>query len=183
VSVQDTSISTGRSYKVRAADTISLFAHKQGMKQIAASGKIDIQAHNGNVEITASEYLILTGIKGVIINGQLIQLSAQGAGADIGNGQLITKTLGTHTQHAANHIITGPAAPNFTPPGMPTSEMKTDEKFVAQYRGSGKPVKQRNYTIKLDNGQTIDAKTNDQGETELLQSDALRGANIKLERE
>ena len=180
VSVQDTSISTGRSYKVRAADTISLFAHKQGMKQIAASGKIDIQAQNGNVEIIASEYLILTGIKGVIINGQLIQFNAQGAGADIGNGQLITKTLGAHTQHAANHVVTGPAAPNFTPPGMPKSELKTDEKFVLYDAQTGDPIPNRRYRIATHDKQVIEGTSDAKGRTDMSQSRSIGIADITV---
>jgi type VI secretion system secreted protein VgrG len=182
VSAQDASVTTGRHYKLRAAEMISLFARKRGMKLIAAQENIDIEAHDGDVNLTG-RWINLTGIEGIKLNGKIIYLATEGAGADIGNGQIITKTLGTHTQHAADHNLTGPAAPDFTPPDMPKSEMKTDEKFVAQYRGSGKPVKQRGYTIRLDNGQTIEAATNDQGQTELLQSDALRGANIKLERD
>lgn len=147
------------------------------------AGKIDIQAHNGNIEITASEHLILTGVKGVIVNGQVLQVNTQGAGLDMGNGAITSKTTGTHTAHAAQHRVTGPADASFTPPNMPQSALQTDEKFVVQYRGSGKPVKQRGYTFKLDRGQTVSAKTDDQGKTDLLQSDVLRGANLKLERE
>ena len=183
VSVQDTSISTGRSYKVRAADSISLFAHKQGMKQIAASGKIDIQAQNGNVEIIASEYLILTGIKGVMINGQLIQLSAQGAGADVGNGQLITKTLGTHTQHAANHVVTGPAAPNFTPPNMPTSELKTNETFATSGR-AGQAREALPFKLSEIGGKILGrGETASNGDSAETKDTVIKGLNLDLKDE
>ena len=182
VSVQDVSISTGRSIKARATEILSLFALKLGIKIIAAAGNIQIQADNGDVNVVG-RWLNLTGIEGIRLNGKAIWLNAQGAGAEVGNNQITTKTLGAHTAHAGQHTVTGPAAANFTPPNMPQSEMKTDEKYVIKYRGSGKPVKQRGYTLKLDNGQSANAKTNDLGQTELLQSDALRGANIKLERE
>ncbi|MBI5751485.1 MAG: DUF2345 domain-containing protein, partial [Hydrogenophilales bacterium] len=183
VATQDASISTGRSFKARAAELISLFAHKLGIKLIAASGKIDIQAQADNVEVTAAKKVIVTALEEIILQAPKITHIAQGAGTEWGNNQIVSKTLGVNTVHAADHKLTGPAAPSLNLPGMPSSQMKTDEKFVAKYRGSGKPVKQRGYTITLDNGQTIEAKTDDQGHTELIQSDALRGAHIILERE
>ena len=116
----------------------------------------------------------------MIINGPLIQLSAQGAGADIGNGQLITKTLGTHTQHAANHIITGPAAPNFTPPGMPKSELKTDEKFVLYDAQTGEPVPNRRYRIATHDKQIIEGTSDAKGRTDLPQSQSIGVVDIKV---
>ena len=180
VTTQDANLTMGQKLKIRAAEAISLFAHKLGIKLIAAAGKIDIQAHNGNIEITASETLILTGIKGVIINGQMFQVNTQGAGLDMGNGAITSKTTGAHTAHAAQHTVSGPAAANFTPPGMPTRQANYDEKYVLRLP-SGDPMKQVNAKIKSANGKTLwQGKTGAQGETGLLLKDVLQGIQIEF---
>ena len=181
VSVQDTSISTGRSFKVRAADMISLFTHKLGMKLIAASGNIDMQAQNGDVEVTASGFLKLNGLKGIILNGQVVQINAQGAGVVYGNNAITSKTTGVHTAHAGQHTVTGPAAPNLTLPNMPQSEMKTDEKFVTSGRG-GQARQELPYQLAEAGKRSLLAsgKTAADGGTDITQDTRIKNLNLKL---
>ena len=169
---------------MRAAERISLFALKLGLKMIAAMGKIDIQAHNGNIEITASETLVLTGIKGVIINGQMFQVNTQGAGLDMGNGAITSKTTGAHTAHAAQHTVSGPADANFTPPNMPQSTLKTDEKFATAGR-AGQAREQLPYQISEPNSNSLlsQGSTAGDGGTEITQDSKIKGLNLKLKDE
>lgn len=177
VSVQDTSISTGRSVKVRAANLISLFAHKLGMKLIAASGKIEIQAHNDNIEITSAKKLTLTALEEIILNTPKLTINTQGAGMSMGGGQITSKTTGAHTAHAGQHSVTGPAAPNFTLPNMPQSAMKTDEKFVMRLT-NGEPMKQLKYRIRKTDGQIVEGQTDELGHTAITQSEMIAGARL-----
>ena len=102
VVTQDASISTGRSFKARSKDLISLFAHKLGMKLIAASGEIDIQAHSDNIEIISAKKVIITGLEGIELKAPKITYIAQGW-ARCGVNQILSKTIGAHTVHAADH--------------------------------------------------------------------------------
>ncbi len=184
VSVQDVSINTGRHCKVRAAQGISHFAHQGGIKHIAAVGDIDLQAHNGDIRISASGYLYLDGIKGIIHNGQVIQLNAQGAGVVFGNNAITSKTTGTHTAHAGQHTVTGPAAPNLTLPNMPSSELKTDEKFVTIGRG-GQAREALPYQIAEMGKRSLLAsgKTATDGGTDITQDTIIKNLNLKLKEE
>ncbi|MDP1682941.1 MAG: type VI secretion system Vgr family protein [Burkholderiales bacterium] len=124
VAMQDMSISTGRSIKARAKEMVSLFSHKLGMKLIAASGKIDIQAHSDNIEITSAKKVIITGLEGIELKAPKITYIAQGAGTVWGESQILSKTLGSHTVHATDHKLTGPAGVELTLPKMPRSKPK-----------------------------------------------------------
>ncbi|MBI5753259.1 MAG: type VI secretion system tip protein VgrG, partial [Hydrogenophilales bacterium] len=179
VSVQDTSISTGRSFKARAAEIISLFSHKLGMKLIAASGKIDIQAHSDNVEIIAANKVILTGLEGIELKAPKITYIAQGAGTEWGNNQIVSKILGNHIVHAADHKLAGPAALGLNLPNMPQSEMKTDEKFVLNLPNM-EPLANWKYRAKLAGGQIIEGASDADGRTEIAQSDMINALNLEL---
>lgn len=72
------SLASGDSMFASIAKTFSLFAHKAGMKLIAASGKVSIEAHSDEVEILAKKVLSLIseadwvnikGKKGVRLHG------------------------------------------------------------------------------------------------------------------
>lgn len=181
VSVQDTSVSTGRNVKVRAANLISLFAHKLGMKLIAASGKIEIQAHSDNIEITSAKKLTLTALEEIILNTPKLTINTQGAGMSMGGGQITTMTTGAHTAHAGQHTVTGPAAPNFTPPNMPQSAMKTDEKFVTSGRG-GQARQELPYQLAEAGKRSLLAsgQTASDGGTDITQDSRIKNLNLKL---
>ena len=126
-------------------------------------------------------WLNLTGIEGIRLNGRVIWLNAQGAGAEVGNGQITTKTTGAHTTHAGQHVHTGPAAANFTPPNMPQSEMKTDEKFVTTGRG-GQAREELPYQIAERGKRSLLAsgQTASDGGTDITQDTRIKNLNLKL---
>ena len=130
VSSLDTSISTGRSFKVRGAELVSLFAHKLGIKIIAASGKIEIQAQADNIEAIAAKKIIITALEEIVLQSPIITHTAQGAGTTWGSNQIDYKTLGSHTVHAAYNNPTGPAGVSPTLPVMPTSELKLKQNYL-----------------------------------------------------
>lgn len=123
-SKQDSSINSGRNFKVRATNLISLFAYKLGMKLMAAGGKIQIEAHAGNIEITAAKKVMLTGLEEVNFKAPKISLISQGAGFVFASNSITSKTAGTHTRHAADHVVTGPAGVDMVLPKMPHSVHK-----------------------------------------------------------
>lgn len=87
-SSKNISLASGDSMFASIARTFSLFVHKAGMKLIAASGKVSIQAHSDEVEILAQKVLSLIseadwvdikGKKGVRLHGanHMLEISDQ----------------------------------------------------------------------------------------------------------
>ncbi len=85
-SAEHTALSTGRSLSIATGDslfasirqTFRLFVHKAGMKLIAASGKITVQAHEDDIQVIANkvlslisqtDWIDLKGKKGVRLHG------------------------------------------------------------------------------------------------------------------
>jgi type VI secretion system secreted protein VgrG len=66
---------------------------------------------------------------------------------------------------------------------LPTSTMRTDERFVLARRGSGRPHAQQRYRIELDDGSVIEGVTDEQGRTALSQDMAMRIARLRIVKE
>ena len=75
---KDIALASGHSLFASVAHSLRIFVHKAGMKLIAASGKIAIEAHNGEVDIIARKVLSLIseadwvnikGKKGIRLHG------------------------------------------------------------------------------------------------------------------
>ena len=67
VSVGNTQMSAGRKMMLHAMESMSLFAHKLGMKLIAATGKVEIQAHADNIELTSAKRIVLVASEEIVI--------------------------------------------------------------------------------------------------------------------
>lgn len=67
MSGHNTDISTGRSFTVAASDTVSLYAQGQGMQLYAAQGKVDIQAQDDEMGVTAKNDITVSSTEGKII--------------------------------------------------------------------------------------------------------------------
>lgn len=183
VSVGNTQLSVGKRLLARVSESISLFAHRLGIKLIAASGKLELQTHGDDVEITSAKRIVLTAADEIVLQAPKVRFVAQGAQVDIGGGAITQQSSGGHTIKSSTFAHVGPGGG--TPPGveLPTSTLKTDEKFVLARRGSGRPHANQRYRIELDDGRTIEGVTDQQGHTELTQDMALKIARLTLLKE
>lgn len=175
-----TQLHAGRSLRLRALEAISLFAHKLGMKLIAASGKMELQTHGGDMELTSAKRIVLTATDEIILQAPKVSIQTQGAQAQWGNGTIAQQTSGAFSAHASSFDFSGGGNGSFTPPALPSSKLKTDERFVITKRGSGEPVRNRRYRIELDDGTTLAGTTDDAGQTQVAAKDAFRVADITL---
>ena len=183
VSVGNTQFSVGKRLLARVSESISLFAHRLGIKLIAASGKLELQTHGDDVEITSAKRIVLTAADEIVLQAPKVRFVAQGAQVDIGGGAITQQSSGAHTIKSSTFAHVGPGGG--APPGveLPTSTLKTDEKFVLARRGSGRPHANQRYRIELDDGRTIEGVTDQQGHTELTQDMALKIARLTLLKE
>ena len=109
-----------------------------------------------------------------------VTINTQGAHAEWGNGIIKHQCNGGFTVNALSFDFSGGGCGGFTPPELPRSNIKTDEKFIVTRRGSGAPVANRRYRIELDDGSALEGTTDALGRTELVGKDAFRIADITL---
>lgn len=170
VSVKHTNLTVGGKWLARVADSFSLFVHKLGMKLIAAGGHIDIQAQAGEIRISSTKKITLTSNEEIVLQAPKVTAIAQGAQIDMGGGAITTQCSGKHEQKAARHELTGPGG------GTPTGAFNPknaafDQKVALTWIGTGEPIQNRRYRLTLEDGRALEGVTDEQGNTETLQSD------------
>ena len=183
ISVGNTQLSVGKKLRARVSESISLFAHKLGIKLIAASGKVDIQTHGDDIEITSARRIVLNAADEIVLQAPKVRFVAQGAQVDLGGGTITQQSSGAHTIKSSRFDHLGPGGGDVPGLDLPTSAMQTDEKFVLARRGSGRPHANQRYKIELDDGRTIEGVTDQNGHTELAQDMALKIARLTLLKE
>jgi type VI secretion system secreted protein VgrG len=183
VSAGHTQLSVGKKLRARVSEGISLFAHTLGIKLIAASGKVELQTHGGDVEITSAKRIVLSAADEIVLQAPKVRFLAQGAQVDLGGGAIVQQSSGGHTIKSSKFDHVGGGGGNVPGLELPTSKLQTDEKFILARRGSGRPHANQRYRIELDDGRTIEGVTNQQGHTELTQDMALKIARLTLLKE
>ncbi|MDO3558515.1 type VI secretion system tip protein VgrG [Ralstonia pseudosolanacearum] len=120
------SIASGRSFLASAKDAIRLFAYRLGLKLVAASGDIDMQALKNGINILAKleirmegKRVDITGLDGVRINGG-------GSYIDVSAAGIVHGTNGAFQVHAGNHSFAGPDSRPVVSHAV-TSALKPDE--------------------------------------------------------
>ncbi|MBB5547005.1 type VI secretion system tip protein VgrG [Paraburkholderia fungorum] len=128
VSGQSTHIATGKSLVASVTQKLSLFVQNAGMKLFAAKGKIEVQAHADNVELTAQKSLLLVSATEKIQAAaqQEILLTSGGAYIRIKDGNIEIHAPGTIDFKGANFPFSGPTRMDVTNPAfkdMPTRRL------------------------------------------------------------
>lgn len=155
VAVQDVNVSTGRKILMRAAQGLSAFA-KAGMKLIAGSGDIVVQAHQGQAEVGASERLHLYSLREMVIEAPSIVLKANGVTYSLADGKVLASSSGEHKIQTSSFSFSGGGGGNPDLPHMPASTMKTDEQFaIADRAGNG--LKNLPHKVQDETGAVRDA--------------------------
>ncbi|AKN63773.1 type VI secretion system tip protein VgrG [Herbaspirillum seropedicae] len=183
ISVGNTQFSAGKKLLARVAESICLFAQRLGIQLVAANGKLQLQTHGGDVEVTSARRIVLTAADEIVLQAPRLRLQAQGAQIDLGGGVITQQSSGDHVIRSGNfHHVSGADS---QPPGveLPASTMRTDERFILARRGSGRPHVRQRYRIELDDGSVIEGVTDEQGRTALSQDMAMRIARLRIVKE
>lgn len=181
ISVGNTQVSAGKSFLVRAAGMVSIFAHKLGMKLVAASGKLELQTHKGDVELTSAKRIVLSAAEEIILQAPKVRFMAKGAQVDIGGGAIMQQCSGDHTVKSAKFVHVTGGDGSVADLKFPASEVETDERIVLFDPQTGLPVKDRAYRAILEDGQIIEGKTDAEGRTALMQSTAMGEVEISID--
>jgi Rhs element Vgr protein len=120
---ENVSLAAGKSLFASVSEKLSLFAHRMGMKLIAASGKVQVQAQNDDLELLAKK------VVAIISTTDWINITAkQGIRLNAGDSELVINrdgikgyTLGQNVMHASDHQTVGPKSMPTVFPGLPDS--------------------------------------------------------------
>jgi type VI secretion system secreted protein VgrG len=170
VSVGNTQVSTGRKLLMRAAESISLFAHKLGMNLIAASGKVEIQAHQDNIELTSAKRIVFSASDEIVIQAPKVSIITQGAQAAYGGGAIAYQLTGAYAINSATFAHCGPGDSQFAALTLPKSAMSHDQHVQVTDLNTGEPMANQRFRAKLEDGQEIEGTTDAQGLTQILKS-------------
>lgn len=165
-----TRFSAGRHVLLRAAQSISLFAHQLGMKLIAASGKLELQTHKDDIEITSAKRIVLSAADEIVLQAPKLTFISEGAQLNLGGGAVTYQTNGAYTIHSASFAHTSPGNANVAGMSLPKSEIKHDQKIRIVDLNTSLPIANRAYRIDVEDGQTLTGTTDAQGFTQVLQS-------------
>ncbi|CAG9202174.1 VgrG protein [Paraburkholderia caribensis] len=115
VSGQSTHIATGGSLVASIAQKISLFAQNAGVKLFAGKGKVQVQAHSDNVELTAQKSVkLLSATQNIEAAAQQeILLTSGGAYIRIKDGNIQIHAPGTIDIKGSTHQFSGPTQQSY----------------------------------------------------------------------
>ncbi|WP_244142729.1 type VI secretion system Vgr family protein [Paraburkholderia phenoliruptrix] len=173
-----------RNVAIAAGETLSLFAHKLGMKLFAARGKVQIQAQSDAMELVSQKNMQITSADGtatvnaangvILSGGGSAYIKVHGDNVEIGGaGNLVIKM--------AKLQKTGPGALSLPLPKFSQVDIANDERFILSDGITGRPVANRPYKIQLASGQIVEGVTNDQGETSLSRQDVAQGLKLLIQ--
>lgn len=147
----------GQGVNIHAGKGISLFAHQGGIKHIARTGKLDIEAQQDSIGIAANNDVTVTASQGEIVIAAKTSLTLLCGGAyiKIADGKIEQGCAGDFTVKAGTHKWDGPAQQEAKLPFFPAAEhtnwLKLDLDGYQETPMAGVP-----YTLHFANGQQKD---------------------------
>ncbi|KQV89815.1 hypothetical protein ASD15_24175 [Massilia sp. Root351] len=173
-------IASGQSIFARAAQGLSFFAHKLGIKLIAASGNVLVQSHQGDISLIATGRIKIAAGEGVEIQAPEVRIATKGAQADFGGGAITEQCSGSHVIKSATFAHTKGGDGSIDELKFPSTKLETDERIVLHHSQTGEPVVGRRYTLTLPDGSSIEGVTDEHGRTELANSDELGDIEVVI---
>jgi type VI secretion system secreted protein VgrG len=170
VSIGNTQLSVGKKLLARVSESISLFAHRLGIKLIAASGKLEMQTHSDDIEVTSAKRIVLTAADEIVLQAPKLRFVAQGAQVDLRGGTITQQSSGEHTIKSSKFAHIKPGGGNPSGVTLPKSELAHDQQTVLRWIGTDEPMKNQRYRITTEDGRTFEGRTDGAGLTERFTS-------------
>ncbi|GJI99012.1 hypothetical protein RugamoR57_57300 [Duganella caerulea] len=156
LSAGNTQLTAGGKILVRSEDEIGLFAHKNGMQITAASGKVDVQAHDGDIALGAAKELHVYSLKSILIEAPEVVIRSEGVQWVFGKGQVVASSSGALKVEASDFKFVAGGGGNPVLPDMPHSTLQTDERMAFSGRG-GQAREKIPYEARDAGGAVLDA--------------------------
>lgn len=178
---QDVAISAFKRFTLAAGEMLSLFVQKLGIKLIAASGRVQIQAQDDEMELTSMKNMFITAVGGkmVIHARKELLLMSGGAGVRIRDGvvEIIAPKRIEHRSPALNHLA-GESV-NGVMPSFQKGEFV--RKFRLHVEGNPEQViANRRFRLYRADGSVEEGVSDENGESPLLDMDELEQVRIEV---
>ncbi|MDY0962579.1 type VI secretion system Vgr family protein [Massilia sp. CFBP9026] len=166
LSVRNTQVSAGRKLLLHALQGISVFAHSLGAKLVAGSGKVEIEAQDENVEITAAKRIVLAASEEIVLQSPKVTIITQGAQVAFGDGGITHHCTGNFVVKAAKFEFPGAGGSEKVVMRMPESVVKHNQRVRMVDLSTGSPMVGQRYRVTLEDGQIIEGCTDADGMTQ-----------------
>jgi len=169
VAMRHAQLSAGKRLLFHAMESIGLFAHRLGMKLIAASGDISIQAQDGLTEMIAAKVLRLMSVGGPIEldAAEGIVMRSGGAYLKIKDGTLELGAPAGFTGRASSVSWSGPESQEALMRSFGKSQARMDD-FFRIHDQAGEPIANRRYRITKEDGTSLEGMTDGDGCTQVV---------------
>ncbi|WP_445403556.1 type VI secretion system Vgr family protein [Acinetobacter vivianii] len=147
-------LSTQKNLIGHAQNRISLFAAQNGIKQVAAKGKLEVHAQSDGIDLLAKQgiqiistedRIEITSPKEIVFTAQSSQLKLNGSG-------IFPTTGGKFEVKAGQHLFMGGAKANSVLPHLPVMNLKPDDLVLEYLHSDGSPVKGADFEVLLSDG-------------------------------
>ncbi len=170
VSGENTHIGSGKSFIVAAAEKVSLFVQKAGMKLFAAKGKVEIQAQSDDVVVFGDQNISIKGNQGrVVIEAKTeIMLKCGGSYIRITADGIEDGSRGPRTIKSASFSRQGPSSVAEHMNSLPTTAF--NDPYVLRHSITGEVLKNHPYEFERADGTIIKGVTDELGQTSVQKS-------------
>jgi len=174
--------SVGRSFTVASGRAVSLFANQNGIKALAANGKVDVQAQHGEMSLVSHDGMSIASANGrvTITAKEEILLVCGGSYLRITPSGIEDGTRGDRTIYSASYQKLGPKGVSAAIPALPTMTGAFNQAFVVRWTGTQIPAGNAKYQLFSDGTLIAEGITNEKGETSLTNSHVPQDAVLKL---
>ncbi len=141
ISGQSTHIAAGKSLIASVISSVSLFAQNSGIKLFAGKGKVEIRAHDDDVQLTAQKTVKVVAATAQIdiASKQPILLTSGGAYIRIGNGSIEIHAPGKVDFKGGNHSFSGPTSIDYPLPRLPEGVCSECRRSAAKMKSALTP--------------------------------------------
>lgn len=160
ISGANTHLATGKSLIAAAAEKISLFVQKAGMKLFAAKGPIEVSAHTDEIKLNSAKDMSLFSKKRIVLEAtdELI-LKCGGSYLRLTKEGIEDGTRGARTIKSASFSRQGPSSVAEYMNSLPSA--KFNDPYVLRDRITGEVLKNHPYELIRGDGTRLTGVTNE----------------------
>ncbi|MBR7976766.1 DUF2345 domain-containing protein [Burkholderia vietnamiensis] len=167
-------------FLVAAGNVISMLADKLGVKVIAVKGPVQVQAHSGAIEMTASGDVIIKG-KRLLLAGEQEVMISNGGGAflKLSGGQPEVGGSGNFTIKTPSITKAGTETASAVMPSFPQNSFA--RKFYLHPEGDpDTPLGHHRFRVHLPDGNSTEGVTDAGGMSQLFNRNDIENLRIEL---
>jgi type VI secretion system secreted protein VgrG len=174
--------SVGRSFTVASGRAVSLFAHRSGIKALAANGGVDVQAQRGEMNLISHDGMSISSANGrvTVTAKDEILFVCGGSYFRITPSGIEDGTPGDRMIHSASYAKLGPQSVSAAISALPNSIGAFNQAFIVNWSGTQIPASNAKYQLFSEGKLIAEGVTNENGETSLAQSHVPQDAVLKL---